>query len=76
MSIRTNTAARVARDLRAALARYAHIGAVNPERFAASYVLTTLDITVREWPDLTDHARAERAAGILDAYHLIREEIR
>ncbi|HEV8172849.1 MAG TPA: hypothetical protein VGP91_04295 [Actinoplanes sp.] len=76
MSIRTDTAVKVARDLRAALARYAHIGAVDPERFVASFILTTLDVTVREWHDLTDHARAEGAAGILDAYHLIKKEIR
>lgn len=76
MSIRTDTAARVTRDLRAALARYAHMKRlIDPESFAASYILTTLDTTVREWTDLTDHARVEGAAGILDAYHLIKEEL-
>jgi len=75
MSIRTDTAAKVARDLRAALARCERIPMVDPGNFAISYILTTLDIAIRERLDSTDHERVERAAGALDAYHLVKREL-
>ncbi len=74
MSIRSETADQAARDLRAAIARHRDV-VTHLKPFARSWTLAALDILLREERGLTDHQRAEGAAGILDAYETIKGEL-